>query len=100
MDRLEFGKTISGEKLAEIFRNFFEQHMAVYELLKGIQFVSINVDINNKTSIMYSIKILNNEEKNILFNKLQVASGHLLIYEKSYNFNVFMNGDLLCITIK
>lgn len=98
MDTLEFGKNISSEKLAEIFKNFFEQHMAVYELIKGIQFVSLNVDMD-KASIIYSIKVLNEKEKDILFHKLQVTSGALSIYGKTYETNIFINGDLLCITL-
>lgn len=98
MDTLEFGKNISNENLAEIFKNFFEQHMATYELLKGIQFSSLSVDIK-KASIIYSIKVLDEKEKEILLNKVQDISGSLLIYGKNYNINTFMNGDLFCITI-
>ena len=98
MDTLEFGKNISNENLAEIFKNFFEQHMAAYELLKGIQFSSLSVDIK-KASIIYSIKVLDEKEKEILLNKVQDISGSLLIYGKNYNISPFMNGDLFCITI-
>jgi hypothetical protein len=98
MDTLEFGKNISNENLAEIFKNFFEQHMATYELLKGIQFSSLSVDIK-KASIIYSIKVLDEKEKEILLNKVQDISGSLLIYGKNYNISTFMNGDLFCITI-
>lgn len=98
MDTLEFGKNISNENLAEIFKNFFEQHMATYELLKGIQFSSLSVDIK-KASIIYSIKVLDEKEKKILSNKVQDISGSLLIYGKNYKTDTFMNGDLFCITI-
>lgn len=99
MDTLEFAKNIPAQKLAEIFKNYFEQHMAVYDMLRGIQFISLNtVDINT-ASIIYSIKVLDDKTKEDLLHKLHNSSGLLNIYGRVYEPNVFMNGDLLCITI-
>lgn len=99
MDALEFAKNIPAEKLAEIFKNYFEQHMAVYDILRGIEFISLkSVDIN-KASIIYSVKVLNDKDKDRLINKLHSSSGSLNIYGRTYKPDVFLNGDLLCITI-
>lgn len=100
MDTIEFANNIPAEKLAEIFKDYFEQHMAVYDMTRGIEFVSINsVDIN-KASIMYSLKTINKEQRDNLYNKLNNNyAKSLTIYGKTYNPTIFMNGDLLCITI-
>ena len=99
MDNLEFAKNIPAEKLAEIFKDFFEQHMAVYDMLKGVEFVSLNsVDIDT-ASIIYSVKVLDSRSKDNLMHKLQSSSGSLNIYGHTYAPQIFMNGDLLCITI-
>ncbi len=102
MNTLEFAKDIPAEQIAEIFRNYFEQHMAVYDMLRGMQFVRINnIETNpNTASIMYSIKLLDARDKEWLERKLNLSSGSLIIYGKKYTPEVYMNGDLLCITIK
>lgn len=100
MDTLEFAKEIPAKKLAEIFRDYFEQHMAVYDMLKGVEFGSINsIDIN-KASIIYSVKVLNEKDKDNLLNKLTDNRISLNMYGKTYNPSVYINGDLLCITIE
>lgn len=100
MDTLEFAKSIPAEKLAEIFRDYFEQHMAVYDMLRGVEFISLNsVDIDN-ASIIYSVKLLDDEDKNDLLNRLKNTSSLLNIYGRVYEPNIFLNGDLLCIMIK
>lgn len=99
MDNIDFIKNIPAEKLAEIFKNYFEQHMAVYDMLKGVKFISLNsIDVDN-ASLMYSVKVLDTESKDSLMRKLQSSSASLVIYGKQFTPNVFMNGDLLCITI-
>jgi hypothetical protein len=99
MDNIDFIKNIPAEKLAEIFKNYFEQHMAVYDMLKGVKFISLNsIDMDN-ASLMYSVKVLDTESKDSLMRKLQSSSASLVIYGKQFTPNVFMNGDLLCITI-
>ena len=99
MDTVEFAKSIPAEKLARIFKDFFEQHMAVYDMLKGVEFVSLNeIDINN-ASIIYSVRVLDDKAKDNLMHKLQATGGLLNIYGKTYTPDIYMNGDLLCITI-
>lgn len=100
MDTLEFAKEIPAQKLAEIFRDYFEQHMAVYDILKGVEFGSINSIDMDTASIIYSVKVLNQEDKNNLLNKLTDSSGSLNMYGRTYTPSVYMNGDLLCITIQ
>ena len=99
MNTVEFIENIPAEKVAEIFKDYFEQHMAVYDMLRGMEFISLN-DINIDTaSIMYSIKTLDEKTKLNLYDKLISPSGSLNIYGKMYTPEVFINGDLLCITI-
>ena len=100
MDTLDFVKDVPAEQLALIFKDFFEQHMFTYDLLRGIQFGGINsVDINT-ASIMYSIRLLEEDDKDTLLKHLKSKAGSLIIYGKHYVPEIFCVGDLLCITIK
>ena len=100
MDTLNFVKDVPAEQLASIFKDYFEQHMFAYDLLRGIQFGGINsIDINT-ASIMYSIRLLDTEDKDTLVKHLNSKAGSLVIYGKHYVPEIFFNGDLLCITIK
>jgi hypothetical protein len=99
MDTLQFAENIPAEELAKIFREYFEQHMFVYNLLKGVEFVSLNNISFDKASIMYSVKLLNPEEKDKLAECLNSKSASMDIYGKTYTPKIFINGDLLCITI-
>ena len=100
MNTLEFVKDVPAEQLALIFKDYFEQHMFTYDLLRGIQFGGINsIDINT-ASIMYSVRLVDGEDKDTLINHLKSKAGSLIIYGKHYTPEIFMNGDLLCITIK
>lgn len=100
MNTLEFVKDVPAEQIALIFKEYFEQHMFTYDLLRGIQFGGINsVDINT-ASIMYSVKLVEGEDKNALVKHLNSKAGSLIVYGKHYVPEIYMNGDLLCITIK
>jgi hypothetical protein len=100
MNTIEFVKDVPAEQLAAIFKDFFEQHMFAYYLLRGVQFVSLNsVDIDT-ASIMYSVKLLDGDDKDKLLKLLTSQAGSLNIYGRHYTPNIFLNGDLLCITIK
>ena len=99
-DTLDFSKSIPPEKLALIFKDYFEQHMAAYYMLKGMELISFNnVDID-RSSIIYSIRVLDPSQKERLLDILQRRSATVNIYGKIITPEVFMNGDLLCITIK
>lgn len=97
MDLIEFSRNMSAEQIGEIFKNFFEQHMVAYHMLHGINFVSLNSVTQNKCSIMYSVKLLDSENKELIVERLKNIP--LVIYGKQYIPDVFLNGDLLCITI-
>lgn len=100
MNTLDFVKDVPAEQLALIFKDFFEQHMFTYDLLRGIQFGGINyVDINT-ASIMYSVRLLEGENKEALLRHLNSKAGSLVIYGKHYTPEIYINGDLLCITVK
>ena len=100
MDTIEFSKNIPAEKLARIFKDYFEQHMMAYYMLAGVDFVSINNISMDEASIMYSVKILDTNQKDALFRTLTRDSSNLNIYGKQYTPEIYLNGDLLCITIK
>ena len=100
MNSIEFSKNIPPETMAYIFKDWFEQHMGVYYMLKGVDFVSINNVDANKASIMYSVKVLDNVQKDSLLQQLQQRSACINIYGKVIIPEIFINGDLLCITIK
>jgi len=100
MNSVEFSKNIPPEQLAEIFKNYFEQHMAAYYMLAGVNFVNINKIGIDGASIMYSVKVLDDSQKDRLVENLQRRSGTINIYGKQITPDIFLNGDLLCITIK
>lgn len=100
MNTIEFSNGIPAENLAIIFKDYFEKHMAVYDLLRGLQFVKINNISIDKASIMYSVKLLDSENKDKIVKALQSRAGSLTIYGQTYTPDVYLNGDLLCITIK
>ena len=99
MDAIDFSKDIPPTQLAEIFRNYFEQHMAAYYILQGMQYGGLTVNIDN-ASLIYSVRLISDEDKNKLLNHLQRHSTHLHIYGITIKPQIFINGDLLCITIK
>lgn len=98
MNVLEFSNEIPADELATIFKDFFEQHMVAYNILSKIRFVSLNEVTCNKSSIIYSVKLLEDEDKEKLVNNLNNIP--VTMYGKQYIPNVFLNGDLLCITIE
>ena len=100
MNAIEFSKDIPADKLAEIFKDFFDQHMLAYSILKDVEFIQINNISYSEASIMYSVRLLNTENKDKLVSSLQSNSASLLIYGKRYTPEIYLNGDLLCITIK
>ena len=97
MNMVEFSNQIPSDQLIEIFKDFFEQHIATYDLLKGIEFIKINNITIDKSSIMYSVKLLDDEDKEKIVRQLNNLP--LTVYGKTYAPSVFLNGDLLCITI-
>ena len=97
MNMVEFSNQIPSDQLIMIFKNFFEEHIATYDLLKGIQFIKINNITMDKSSIMYSVKLLEDEDKEKLAKSINNLP--LNIYGKTYYPSAYLNGDLLCITI-
>lgn len=100
MDSIEFAKGIPPETLAKIFKDWFEYHMAAYYISKGMPCGTIhNVDVS-ETNIIYNIHILNEEDKEEIERMLQEANTTVSYYGIDIKPNVFINGDLLCISIK
>ena len=42
MNMVEFSNQIPSDQLIEIFKDFFEQHILAYDMLKGVEFVKVN----------------------------------------------------------
>ena len=99
MNSIEFSKNIPPKTLALIFKDYFEQHMAAYYMFKGVDFININSIDMDKASIMYSVKVLDDTQKNKLAEMLQKQSSTVNIYGYNVTPEVFINGDLLCLTI-
>lgn len=100
MDTIEFSKHIDPETLARIFKDFFEQHIAMYYMLKGLNFLSLNIHNMDDMSITYSIKLLNNEDINNIINILHRDSTSLIIYGNKIKPETYINGDQLIIKLK
>ena len=96
---IQFSKLLPPDKLASIFKDFFEQHIAAYYILKGLTFVSLNADLD-RSSLIYSVKLLDDEQVNIIVEHIRRTSTNLKIYGKNVSPNIYLNGDLLCISFK
>ena len=57
MNMIDFSHNIPSDQLLNIFKNFFEQHMVAYDLLKDIDLVNFKVT-EDVSSIFYSVKIM------------------------------------------
>jgi hypothetical protein len=49
---------------------------------------------------MYSVKLMDTANKEKLVEHLSSRCGSLTMYGKTYSPEIFLNGDILCITIK
>mgnify|MGYP004553743385 CR=1 FL=1 len=98
MDMMKFSEKVPSEQLAIIFKDFFNEHIAAGYALTGIDIGDINVITDNKTSIMYSVKMLPQDNKDKLVQHLQNL--HISVYGQMYVPQVYIEGDLLCITFK
>jgi hypothetical protein len=99
MNTVDFVKDIPADQIASIFKDYFEQHMLVYDMLRGVNFISLNSITFDKASIIYSVT-LGDENKEKLVERLRSECGSLVIYNKRFTPEIYLNGDLLCITIK
>lgn len=99
MNAIEFTQNIPAEELAKIFKDYFEQHMIAYNMLRGVEFVKINEVNLDTASIMYSVRLLGSDDKEKLVKRLKLA-GSINMYGKVYTPELYLNGDLLCITIR
>ena len=96
MDMIEFSNAIPSEQLATIFIKFFNEHIAAYGVLNSVQFVNMNVITDNKSSITYSVRLLENEDKEKLLSHLNNIT--IGAFGKVYKPSVYLNGDILCVT--
>lgn len=98
MNMVDFSHNIPSDQLLNIFKNFFEQHMVAYDLLKDIDLVDFKVG-EDTSSIFYSVKIMKESDKeriqNMMCNNVSVTA-----YGHTYTPSIYLNGDLLCITFK
>lgn len=98
MDMIEFSSAVPSEQLAIIFNKFFNEHIAAYGVLNSIQYVSMNVITDEKSSITYSVKLLEDEDKEKLLSHLNNIT--IGAFGGMYRPSVYLNGDILCVTFK
>lgn len=99
MDTIEFSSNIDAKTLATIFKSFFEQHICAYYLLNGLNFINMNADID-RSSLIYSVKLLEPEHIDYIINMVKKESSKLTYYGKKIIPDVYVNGDILCLSFK
>ena len=97
MDAIEFSNQIPSDDLVRIFKDFFAQNMIPYVNQTVIAFFKINKITMNRSSIIYSVKLLQEEDKQKIIKYINNLP--LMIYGKKYTPHIYIEGDLLCITI-
>lgn len=97
MNMIEFSDKVPSEQLAIIFKDFFNEHIAAGYALTGIDIGDINVT-SDSSSIMYSVRMLPQDNRDKLVQ--QIHNLHISVYGQIYIPNVYIEGDLLCITFK
>lgn len=99
MDMIEFSKCIPPDKLAMIFKDFFEEHIAAYYIFKGLNFIKLSqVDIN-KISIVYSAELMDDENKQKLVYQLQNQPLSVSVYGHVFIPSINIVDDIIYITI-
>lgn len=98
MNTIEFTQDVPVERVAMVFKEWFEQHMLTYDMLRGVQFYKLNNISVDHASLIYSIHLLDEEDKNKVLEMLNSRCASPVIYGRQYTPNVYMNGDLLCIS--
>jgi hypothetical protein len=96
MNMVDFSHNIPSDQLLDIFKNFFEQHMVAYDLLKDIDLVDFKVG-KDSSSIFYSVKVMKESDKERIKNMIH-DSISITVYGHTYKPSIYLNGDLLCIT--
>jgi hypothetical protein len=64
-----------------------------------LEFAGINSVSCDKASIMYSIRLLEDADKDKILQALKSSAASIVMYGKTYSPDIFINGDLLCISI-
>ena len=80
MNMVQFSNQVPSDQLMLIFKDFFEQHVVAYDILKGIKFNGINSIDFNKSSIVYSVKLLSDKNKEQLVNNLNGITLNISIF--------------------
>jgi len=114
MNSVEFSKRIDPKTLGYVYKNYFEQHMAAYYMLKGMkacELVSVRIpEIENKDDgfiysdgeksyIRYSLRMLDESDKEDILNMLNGKASEYSVYGVMVKPRVFVNGDLLNLEI-
>lgn len=99
MDTIEFSKNLPSEKLSTIFKDYFDQHMAAYCMLNGIQFGDLDASMDT-ACIVYSLKILDVNNLNRIITNLERWGASMMIYGISVSPKISVNGDCISIMIR
>lgn len=99
MTEEEYSQQIPASDLLIIYRDWFQQHMLTYNLLKKLETVTIHNVSFDQASIIYSIRLFSDKEKRDIEAILKNDRVKINIYGNDYTPHIYMNGDLLCITI-
>lgn len=97
MDFIEFSKTIPVSKLLDIFKNYFEEYAIVFNVLQDIEFEKINDIAVDKSSIVYSVRLKNEEDKQRLLETINDLNVEM--YNRKFTIHIQIDGDLLYIYI-
>jgi len=92
------------ETKIKIFKNFFEQHMAAYYILRGMRSAGpikiATKEEKSVASLTYSVKPFDDCQKKQIFDNITNTKANVKIYGQPIKPKVFMSGDLLCLTIE
>lgn len=80
MNRVDFLKSVSGINYPEMIINFFDQFIALKQLVEDSG--TINVLDSTQNSISFSISFKNENDKNLAVQAIQSLGGTIVIYER------------------
>lgn len=97
-DRIAFTKSINCNDISHIVKDYFDEIMALYDLVGTYNNFYIKGDTDSGTTIVFSL-IFETEEKAIQI--FDTVNGHTIRkYGRTFKCDIQLNSNILCITIK